>query len=363
MFCRPSITTVSLGSSNLHDVRDKLREAARHRFEAVELFYDDLEALARSLSHDGGRPPQRDDILRATREVDGLCRSLGLRVLNLQPFRFYEGLIDRAEHARLLGEVLPLWLEIVGILDSDAILVPSNFLGPDPITGKARTTGDRDVIVDDLRQMADAAALCSPPVRIAYEAIAWGTHVSTWEQAWEIVRRVDRPNLGLALDTFNTAAAIYADPTTESGTVGNCTELARDNYRLSLARLGAELDMNKLFVVQIADGERLTRPLVPGHPFYVSGQPSRMSWSRNCRLFLCEARHGGYLPVVEMVQVLIALGWNGHLSYEVFSRTLADPAPETPEIHAARAATSWARLTSLLEKGETTEPVVVDQRL
>jgi 4-hydroxyphenylpyruvate dioxygenase len=343
MSCKPSITTVSLGSAHLHDIRGKLHEVARHQFKAVELFYDDLEALA-VRTYAG-------NILAAAEEVNGICRALGLRVLNLQPFRFYEGLLDRAETTRLLGEVLPVWLDVASILGTDTILVPSNFLGPDPNTGEARTTGDQDVLLDDLRRLADLAAARSPPVRIAYEAIAWGTHVNTWEQAWDLVLRADRPNLGLALDTFNTTAAVFADPTTESGTVGDSTELAYRRFRESMGRLVAELDLKRLFVVQIADGERLAEPLRPGHPFYVAGQPARMSWSRNCRLFLCEER--GYLPAIEMLQVLLALGYDGFLSYEIFSRTLLDPAPETPARHAARAALSWTRLMGLLESGDT----------
>lgn len=341
--CKPAITTVSLGQAGLHDIRYKLREVARNGFEAIELFYDDLEALARKQS--GSANPSREEIQKAAREIRDICQHLRLTVLNLQPFRFYEGLADRKERDRILDEVLPTWFDVVHILGTDTILIPSNFLPPDPVTGAARTVGDLDVIVDDLRAIADRGAKEPRTVKFAYEALAWGTHVNTWEQAWEIVQLVNRPNLGLAIDTFNVAGAIYADPTTPSGTTG---ESARANLLASLQRMATTVDLSKLFIVQIVDAERLESPLQRGHPFYVEGQPSRMSWSRNCRLFLCEDERGGYLPVVEILQTLLNMGWDGWLAYEVFSRTLADPSPETPAEHAARAVRSWRRLREAL---------------
>ncbi|KAK7990346.1 xylose isomerase-like protein [Apiospora arundinis] len=277
MYCKPAIATISLGQAGLHDIRDKLRQAAACGLGGIELFYDDLEALARLLSTDTCsivQPPSRHNIQEAARTIRDLCDDLHLVILNLQPFRFYEGLVDRAETARLQEQVLPVWLEIVQILGTSTILVASNFLGPDPVTGKARThSGRLDVIVDDLRDMTDRAALCSPRVRIAYEAIAWGNEINTWEQAWEVVQLVDRPNFGLALDTFNMAAAVFADPTTETGMIEDSAASAQSGMQATLHRMATELDMTKVFVVQIADGERLAEPLRSGHPFYVAGQP------------------------------------------------------------------------------------------
>lgn len=40
-------------------------------------------------------------------------------------------------------------------------------------------------------------------VRIGYEPLAWGTMVDNWEQVWDVVRRVDRKNVGVILDSFN----------------------------------------------------------------------------------------------------------------------------------------------------------------
>ena len=40
-------------------------------------------------------------------------------------------------------------------------------------------------------------------MRVAYEALAWGRHVNTYERSWEVVRRADHPALGLCLDSFH----------------------------------------------------------------------------------------------------------------------------------------------------------------
>ncbi|KLJ08355.1 4-hydroxyphenylpyruvate dioxygenase [Blastomyces silverae] len=224
------------------------------------------------------------------------------------------------------------------------IQIPANFLGPDPGTGKPRTTGDLDVIVADLREVAERGLREDPPVRFAYEALAWSTHVDTWEACWEVVQRVDRANFGICLDTFNLAGRVYADPAVRGGKVVN----ADANLRASLARLVAAVDVRKVFYIQVVDAERLERPLVKGHEWHVSGQPSRMSWSRNARLFAFEEERGGYLPILAVARAFFDLGFEGWVSLELFSRSTADPKPDTPAAHARRGAESWRKLVRYL---------------
>ncbi|KAF7522982.1 hypothetical protein PCG10_006940 [Penicillium crustosum] len=358
MECKPAITTVSLGSYKFHSIIDKIDEAARNGFKAVELFIDDLEALARDINPvPANFAPSRDSVLAAAHQIREQCDSLEIVILNLQPLRFYEGLVDRKKRNQILDEVLPVWMDALKILGADTILVPSNFLPEDPETGLPQTIGDLDIIVEDLRELAIRGAQHEHSIKFAYEALAWGTHVNTWEKSWEIVQAVNRPNFGLALDTFNIAGAIYADPTTEDGRVADTAEA---DLFASLARMASTLDISKLFIVQIADGERLSQPLGPGHPFYVAGQPSRLSWSRNCRLFLCENESGGFLPVLTILKAILDLGWTGYLAYEVFSRSLADADHRTPALHAERGKISWQRLCRIAEtqinQSETSSP-------
>ncbi|GFG26202.1 3-dehydroshikimate dehydratase [Aspergillus udagawae] len=343
MSCQPAIATVSLGQSGRYNIHQKLSACANNGFKAIELFYDDLEALASSLSR--STRPTRDDLLNAARQIRALCDVLQIRILNLQPLRFYEGLIDRRERDRIAYGVIPTWMDILDILGSDTILIASNFLQPDLSTGKSPLSGDFNVIADDLRLLATLGAARSPPIKFAYEALAWGTYISTWEASWDIVQRVKMPNFGLAIDTFNIAGAVYADPGAVGGRNGPDADA---NLRQSLDRLANTVDVEKILIVQMADGERLAEALEPGHPFHIPGQPSRMSWSRNARLFLCEEDRGGYLPVLEILQTVVKMGWTGWLSYEIFSRTLAGPNPKTPEMHAARASRSWSNVTAFL---------------
>lgn len=337
---RPAITTVSLGRACFHDIREKLFQASRHGFEGIELFYEDIEYLARTFPGD----LSRENLLEAARQIKTISNNLGLTILNLQPFMFYEGLIDRAEHERIINEKVPLWFDILQILEADTILIPSNFLPPDPETGAPRITGDMDVIISDLIEIAELGAKQTPVVKFAYEALAWGTYVDTWEKSWDVVCRVNRPNFGIALDTFNIAARVYAEPAAWSGK----TKTAEEDLRLSMLKMSMTLDVNKIFVIQLADGERLSEPMRESHPWYVKEQPARMTWSRNARLFPCEKEMGAYLPVLEVLRCILSLGFEGWLSMEVFSRTLANPESTTPYSHAQRGSVSWSRLVEQL---------------
>ena len=119
--------------------------------------------------------------------------------------------------------------------------------------------------------------------------------------------------------------------------------------KTSLNQLAQTVDVNKVFYVQVVDAERMQQPLIEGHPFYVEGQPSRMSWSRNARLFLFEEDRGGYLPVVDVARAFLKdLGFEGWVSMELFSRTIADPDKTVPKTHAQRGITAWKRLAGEL---------------
>ncbi|KAJ5620485.1 hypothetical protein N7510_004469 [Penicillium lagena] len=333
---RPGIASMSLGRPWLHDLPGKLMQAAAHGFQGIELFFDDLDCYAvRTFS---------GDHLEAARRVRLMCERLGLSIICLQPFSLYEGLLDRAQSDRLVTDKLPKWFRIARALGTDLIQVPSNFLGPDPQTGLPRTTGDRGVIVRDLQRLADLGA--GAGFRFVYEALCFGDHVDTWEASWEIVRDVDRHNFGLCLDSFNLAGRVYADPASPSG----CTPNAATDLAASLARLRtANIDPAKIFYVQLVDGERLANPLDETHPFHVPGQPARMSWSRNARLFPFEEPRGGYLPILDVARVFFEdLGFRGWVSLELFNRSLADPDPFVPADHARRGMESYQKMARVL---------------
>ncbi|PWY89737.1 xylose isomerase-like protein [Aspergillus heteromorphus CBS 117.55] len=324
---RLGIASMSLGRPGIHALTTKLHEASRHGYSGIELFFDDLEHHAQT--HHSG------DHIAAAHSIRALCDTLSLSIICLQPFSFYEGLVDRSEHTRLLTSKLPQWFTLARILGTDMIQVPSNFLPADQVTS------NKDVIVSDLQKLADLGAQQSPPFRFVYEALAWGTVVSLWEDAYEIVTRVDRDNFGICLDTFNLAGRVYADPAAESG----CTPNAAADLRVSLERLRTEVDVKKVFYIQVVDGERVPGgPLDEKHPFFVPGQPARMSWSRNARLFAFEEDRGGYLPIEDTARAFFDTGFEGWVSLELFSRTLADEGEAVVREHARRGLESWKEL-------------------
>src|SRR5690349_938615 len=95
----------------------------------------------------------------------------------------------------------------------------------------------------------------------------------------------------------------------------------------------------KIFLVQIGDAEKPSRPLTKDHPLRVNGQPARMAWSRNSRLFAHDPPGGGYLPIDEICDVIFNhLKYVGWVSCEVYSTSLVNRDPCVPLDHARRAA-------------------------
>jgi 4-hydroxyphenylpyruvate dioxygenase len=334
---KPAIATVSLGAAHLHPIAAKLDAAAQNGQRGLELFHDDIAQLAKTLRNqaiDSAPRTDRDYEIDAAHAIRDLCAERDLSILALQPFRHYEGLIDRERHAERIDE-LKHWVQLARILgDSLFILIPSSFLEASEIVD------DREHLAADLAEAADVAF----PVRIAYEALAWGTYINTWEDSWDVIKRANRPNLGICLDTFNIAARLWANPTDPTGRL---PANADQDLRESLDRLVQEIDPARVMMVQLADGERVD----PQTPFlHAPGLPTLLAWSRNARLFPCEEERGGYLPIREVTDACInGLGYTGWVSMEVFSRTTGKDDPAVPIQHAARARRSWGRVLELLE--------------
>ncbi len=337
MPCKLAITSMSLGRCYAgHSFTHKLDMAKKYGYQGIELFHEDLADVADGLSGEQPSPtgPPLWAQLAAARHIRQMCEIRGIQILCLQPFSHYDGLLDREEHEHRLDQ-LEFWFKLARELGTDIIQIPASFL-PAHLVSE-----DFGLIVSDLRKVADMGMQENPPIRFAYESLCWSTRVDTWERCWEVVQRVDRPNFGMCLDTYNIAGRIYADPTAVSGRTANAEEAVRE----SMARLVSQVDVSKVFYVQVVDAERLSEPLVPGHPFYHPEQPARMSWSRNCRLFYGEKDRGGYLPIKQISQAFFhGLGFQGWVSLELFNRRMADEGAEVPEELARRGAISWRKL-------------------
>lgn len=326
---RQAIASMSLGRACAHDLPAKLDQARKHGFEGIELFYEDLEYVARSIDE----KVMPETLVQAAHIVRRLCDERLLEIIALQPFMHYEGLRDREWHKERVAE-MKLWLRLAKTLGTNLIQIPSTFLEKDKVSG------DKDLIVADMKEIAELGMKEDPTMRFAYESLAWGTYVNRWEDCWDIVSRVDMPNFGIILDTFNIAARVYADPASPSG----MTPHAEAEMQASLQRMKDTIDPSKIFFVQLADAERLAMPLIEGHELHDASQPVRMSWSRNCRLFYGEAEQGAYLPIKEIARVIVRdLGYNGWISFELFHKFLMAPVADVPTKMASRGAASWQR--------------------
>lgn len=328
-----AIASHSLGRAAVHDLPNKLDQAAKYGYEGIEVFFEDLEAIA--TSYPGGFTPENQILAAAF--FKKLCDERNLTIVCLQPFLFYEGLVDEEAHAKMI-EKLHLWIRLAKTLGMDIIQIPSNFLFDGSVTG------DRDKIVKDLREACDLGLKETPPIRFAYESMAFSPYVSSWEDLWEIITLVDRPNFGCVLDTFHEAARGWADPSSHTGKI----EDAGETLRLSLEKMVRVVDVKKVFYIQLADAEFMDPPITAGHPWVVdASHPPRMTWSRNGRLFPFE--EGGYLPVLDIAKALIeGLGFEGWVSLELFSRSMAVPGSHVPEEHARRGRESWDKLKTLV---------------
>jgi 4-hydroxyphenylpyruvate dioxygenase len=163
---RRAIATVCLSGS----LEEKLRAAASASFDGIELFENDLI----------GSP------LRPA-EVRDLAEELGLEIALYQPFRDFEAMPEPA-FARAEAK-----FDVMEALGADTILVCSN-VSPAAIDDDA-------LAASQLRELAERAA--ARGMRIAYEALAWGRHVNTFDHAWRIVEWADHPALGTCLDSFH----------------------------------------------------------------------------------------------------------------------------------------------------------------
>ncbi|KAE8828671.1 hypothetical protein CFE70_007947 [Pyrenophora teres f. teres 0-1] len=329
MPCRPAISSMSLGRCYAgHSLEHKLSMAAKHGLEGIELFYEDL------VDHAGSDSPA--GLLAGAALVRDLCSSLSLEIVCLQPFMHYEGLLDRQRHAERIEE-MKLWMKLAHVLGTDLIQVPSSFLSPDQLSF------DIDLIVSDLQEVAELGLQQTPIIRFAYESLSWGTVVDRWELCWDIVSRVNQPNFGICLDSFNILGRIYADPTSETGMVQGAEKEVRDSIGRLVDRIKPHRE--KIFFIQIVDAERLAQPLLPGHPFYNAKQPARMSWSRNCRLFYGETERGAYLPVKDVAHAIIKqIGFDGWVSMELFNRVMNSTDGAIVEELAERAGAAWKKM-------------------
>ena len=169
-----------------------------------------------------------------------------------------------------------------------------------------------DDMVRDLAELADVFA--KKGLRIAYENWCWATYAPGWREVWEIVKRADRPNLGLCLDTFQSAGGEWGDPRTKSGLIEDVGEQElNEKWKQSCKDLAATVPAEKIFLLQISDAYKMEPPSEA--QVDESGTRPRGQWSSAYRPL---PYHGGYLPVEDFTKAVFGTGFRGWCSIEVF---------------------------------------------
>ncbi|WP_313812869.1 TIM barrel protein [Glutamicibacter sp.] len=241
---RTSIATVCLSGS----LEEKMYACAKAGFDGIEIFEQDL--LVSQMSPE---------------EVKALAARLGLSLDLFQPFRDFEGVDEATLSANLRRAEAKF--KLMARLGMDLILLCSSVA--------TANINDDEVFVRQIRQLAELAAKYR--IRIAYEALAWGKFVNTYQHSWKIVQQVDRENVGICIDSFHI--------------------LSRGDDPAQIAQIPGE----KIFFVQLADAPVLSMDV--------------LSWSRHYRAF---PGQGGF-ALEQFLGYLADSGYAGIISLEIFN--------------------------------------------
>ena len=188
-----------------------------------------------------------------------------------------------------------------------------------------------DFLANDLAQLADL--LTKHGLRLAYENWCWATHAPTWKSAWEIVKMTSRDNVGLCLDTFQTAGSEWADPSTESGLREGVERAELESRsRKSLDELSATVPPEKIYFIQISHAYKMAPPLDSGVD--EQGLRPKGRWSHDYRPLPFD---GGYFPVVEVTRAVLKTGFRGWFSVEIFDGKLIQKHGDDTETFAEKA--------------------------
>lgn len=258
---KTSIATVCLAGT----LEEKMQACARAGFDGIEIFEQDLVVSPSSPA-----------------EIKALAERLNLSLDLYQPFRDLEGVTEEVFQDNLRR--LEATFQLMQQLGMDLILVPSNVA--------TATVDDDAVVAEQLHRAAELAARYD--MRIAYEALAWGTYVNTYWHSWELVQSANHPNLGVCLDSFHILSK-NDDPS-----------------------LIPEIPGEKIFFVQLADAPELGMDLLP--------------WSRHHRVFPGE----GSFAMFEFMAYLTQTGYQGPLSLEIFNDVFRETDPDITAVDGLR---------------------------
>jgi 4-hydroxyphenylpyruvate dioxygenase len=328
------VATLSLGNWREHKLEPRLQAAAQAGYKWIDLFDECWAAYLEEHNLSGERLWEPDDDnLQVARKLGDLVKSLGMRIACTQPLRKIEGIRD-ADERRATLQLVAKRFPFMRAFDTDLVFMCAN------IRTDAGVTSDLKTVAADLAEMGDMAAAFAradggPMLKIGYEGLSWAQR-NTWSATWEAVRMADRPNVGLVIDAFNVLAVEWADPYNSAGhgRIFPTIEASLRHVCLSLASLVVSVPADKIFFFQIGDAER-----VDSHTFQRPSDPETpalLPWSRSHRLYPLETSRGAYMPAELVAAAVLATGYKGPLSLEVFSASLNVAGEQVPGEHAGR---------------------------
>jgi 4-hydroxyphenylpyruvate dioxygenase len=256
------INTILLGGT----LEQKISAAHAAGFDQIELWRQDVE------SYSGDPESFRRWI-----------ESQGIGVTDYQIIRDFDGAPDdirenkRAEALNILDTAVKIGASIVLTTAST-----------DP-----RCVASR--IDEDMRWLVREAA--ARQMKIAYENLAWSIVNFTLRAVWELVNRLNEPNLGVVIDDFHTFA------------------------RGLDARDLEGIPMDRIFVVQLSDLNQ-GQLYHPDHPHY---REQVIETARHHRLL---PGHGQF-PIETILRLLRAANYSGPIGVEVFNDDMKARDPET----------------------------------
>lgn len=267
------INTVLLGGST----EEKIAAAAKAGFNQLELWRQDVDAASGT-----------------AQDIAGLLQEQHLALTDYQVLLDFDGAPDeqREEKRR----------DALKMMDAAQALGATTLLTP--ASTQKECIAEREE--EDIRWLAQEAG--KRGLRVAFEAMAWSTHINTTDAAWRLVQRVNEPNLGLVVDAFH----IF---------VRNRT----------IADLHT-IPMDKIFLVQLSDLATLP-----------SGS-ELVETARHHRLLPGQ----GNFPLYTLLDYLEAEGYSGPLGLEVFNDEMKKQSPAgaaTEAMHALKRCCAQASIT------------------
>ena len=246
------INTVLLSGTT----EEKIIAAAQAGFSQLELWRQDVDSAE-------GTP----------QAVASLLEEQRLALTDYQVLLDFDGAPDdqREEKRR---DALKM-METAAALGATTLLTPAS-------TQKECIAGREEEDIGWLAQEAGKRGL-----RVAFEAMAWSTHINTTAAAWQLVQRINEPNLGLVVDAFH----IFVRNRTVADLNG--------------------IPMDKIFLVQLSDLATLP-----------SGS-ELVETARHHRLLPGQ----GNFPLYTLLDYLEAEGYSGPVGLEVFNDEIKQRSP------------------------------------